>query len=65
MVGKIASRLKNNDSVRLYCAGIGAQNEQLYDLYETFWKIRVIPGEVVSSDDFDCAEVIFLYPVLY
>jgi hypothetical protein len=36
MVGKIASRLKNNDSVRLYCAGLGAQKEQLYDLYETF-----------------------------
>jgi hypothetical protein len=36
MVGKIASRLKNNDSVRLYCAGLGAQKEQLYDFYETF-----------------------------
>jgi len=36
MVGKIASRFKNNDSVRLYCDGLGAQNEQLYDLHETF-----------------------------
>jgi len=64
MVGKIASRLKNNDSVRLYCAGLGAQNEQLYDLHETFSKIRVIPGEVVSSHDFNCVGVLFLYLVL-
>lgn len=60
MVGKIASRLKNNDSVRLYCAGLGARKEQLYDLYQTFWKQRVIHGEVLSSDDFNCVGVVFL-----
>jgi hypothetical protein len=62
MVGKIASRLKNNDSVRLYCDGLGAQNEHLH---ETFWKIIVIPGEVMSSHDFNCVGVLFLYLVLY
>jgi len=38
MVGKIASRLKNHDSVRICCAGLGAQIELLCDLHETFWK---------------------------
>lgn len=62
MVGKIASRLKNHDSVRLYCAGLGAQIEQLCYLHETFWKERVIPGEVISSDDFNCVGVpLYLY----
>lgn len=61
MVGKIASRLKNHDSVRLCCAGLGAQIELLCDLHERFWKERVIPGEVMKSDDFNCVGVVFLF----
>ena len=39
MVGKIASRLKNHE-IELLC-----------DLHETYWKERVIPGEVMASND--------------